>query len=273
MPRSQPSLMRAVHWGRFTFWLSAGVVVMAGTIFAWHRTEEFLIQDDRFRIAPAEEFAGQSPNLIVEGVHYASPSQIRHVFAEDFGRSLYLVPIQERRKQVLEIDWVAEAAVSRIWPNTIKVRIRERVPVAFVHLSPNHNDGMSQFALIDKDGHILRPRMPAKFTLPVITGVRETESLADRRARVRRAMGLLAEVGPLAAQISEINVADPNNLIIAEHIGDRVVNLMVGDENYASRMKTFLDAYPTMNPQPDSVTWDLRLDGSIVALREERRGE
>ena len=68
---------------------------------------------------------------------------------------------------------------SKIWPNTMKVRIHERVPVAFVHLRPNPKDGMSQFALIDKDGYILRPRVAAKFTLPVITGVRESESAGE----------------------------------------------------------------------------------------------
>ena len=42
--------------------------------------------------------SGRSPNLTVEGIHYASASQVRHVFAKDFGRSLYLVPIQKRRE-------------------------------------------------------------------------------------------------------------------------------------------------------------------------------
>ena len=74
---------------------SLGMIVLVGTLFAWHRTEEFLIRDRSFRLAEPHDFAGQSPSLIVEGIHYASPSQIRHVFAPDFGRSLYLVPIAE----------------------------------------------------------------------------------------------------------------------------------------------------------------------------------
>lgn len=272
MARAESSLLASVRWGRFAFWLTAGLLVMVCTLFAWHGTEEFLIKDDRFRLAEPEEFAGLSPNLIVEGVHYASPSQIRHVFADDFGRSLYLVPIEERRRQLLAIDWVETATVSKRWPNTIAVQIRERTPVAFVHLPPNHKDGMSQFALIDEDGYILRPRVPAKFTLPVITGIREPEPVASRRARVRRVLAMLRDIGPLAGGISEINAADPNNLIVAEHVDDRVVNLMLGDENYAARLRTFIDSYKNMNPHPDAVTWDLRLDGSIVALEGNGHG-
>src|SRR5689334_24632783 len=90
-------IWKTIRWPRFIFWLLVGLFTMVGTLFAWHRTEEFLIQDERFRIVEADELAGRSPNLIVEGIHYASASQNRHIFAEDLGRSLYLVPVQRRR--------------------------------------------------------------------------------------------------------------------------------------------------------------------------------
>jgi cell division protein FtsQ len=269
--REQLSFWAGVRWLRFTVWLIAGVLLMATAIFAWHRTEEFLIQDNRFRLTEPDDFAGQSPNLIVEGIHYASASQIRHVFAEDFGRSLYLVPIEKRRDQLLQIDWVENAAVSKIWPNTLKVRIRERAPVAFVRLRPNHRDGMSQLALIDKDGYILRPRVAARFTLPVIAGVRESEPIEQRRARVHRVLSMLKELGPLAEQISEVNVADPNNLIVAEHVDNNVVNLMLGDENYTDRLQNFLVNYAEIKARrPDAKTLDLRVDGAITTVREEQ---
>jgi cell division protein FtsQ len=265
MARQQEKRER-MRWGRFAFWLAAGLFLMVSTLFAWHRTEEFLIKDSRFRVAEADALGGQSPNLIVEGIHYASASQIRHVFAEDFGRSLYLVPIEKRRLQLLEIDWVEDASVSKVWPNALRARIHERVPVAFVRL-PNRRDSGSHYALIDHDGYILRPRVPAKFTLPVIAGLYEGESLGSRRARVRRVQGMLKEIGPLAGQISEINVTDPNDLIVAEHIGDTVVNLMLGEENYTERLQNFLANYSEIKEKrPDATTLDLRVDGVITAV-------
>jgi cell division protein FtsQ len=271
--RQQQSILEGVRWVRFTVWLGVGVLLMIAVIIAWHCTEEFLIKDNRFRVAQADDFAGPSPNLIVEGIHYASASQIRHVFAPDFGRSLYLVPVQERRAQLVQIDWVEDAAVSKIWPNTLKVRVAERKPVAFVRLQPNHRDGTSQLALIDKDGYILRPRVAARFTLPVITGIRESEARENRRARVRRVLGMLKEIGPLAEQISEVSVADPNNLIISEHIDNRVVNLMLGDENYTDRLQNFLANYEEIKARrPDAKTLDLRVDGAITTIGEEHGG-
>jgi cell division protein FtsQ len=271
--RKEESILAGVRWGRFAAWLVAGIVLLVITILAWHATEQFLIKDGRFRVTEADEFAGPSPNLIVEGIHYASTAQIRHVFAEDFGRSLYLVPIEKRRAELLAIDWVESATVSKIWPNALKVRIQERQPVAFVRLKPNHRDGMSQLALIDKDGYILRPRIAARFTLPVIAGIRESEPIVNRRARVRRVLGMLRDVGPLAEQISEINVADPNNLIVAEHVEDRVLNLMLGEENYAERLQNFLANYSEIKTKrPDAKTLDLRVDGVITTVGEEQGG-
>jgi cell division protein FtsQ len=254
----------SIPWGRLIAWSFLGCVVMVGSLFAWRRTEEFLIQDDRFRIPEADYFTGQSPSLQVEGVHYASPAQVRNVFAPDVGRSLYLLPIEKRRQQLLAIDWVEEASVSKIWPHTVIVRVHERVPVAFVQLTPTRKDGLSQFALIDKDGIILRPRVPAKFTLPLITGVREQENLYDRRARVHRVLDLLKDLGPLAASVSDVDASDPSNLVVSEKVNGRVVSLMLGDENYRARMMTFAGAYPQIKTnRPDATTFDLRVDGDI----------
>ncbi len=267
-------LWEGVRLGRFVLWLIAGVLLMVVALFAWHAAEEFLIKDNRFRVAEADELAGQSPNLVVEGAQYASPSQIRHVFVEDFGRSLYLVPVVKRRERLLQIDWIEDASVARIWPNTLKVQVHERAPVAFVHLPPNAKDGMSRFALIDREGVILRPRMAAKFTLPVITGVKESEPPDDRRARVHRVLAMLKEVGPLSQNISEINAADPNNLTVAEHVDDAVVNLLLGDENYGERLQNFLANYSEIRAKrPDVKTLDLRVDGVITAVGGERHGK
>ncbi len=271
MPRAaaketKPSPFENIHWGRFTFWLTTGAIAMVFALWVWHRTEAFLIQDDRFRLADADDVAGQSPSLSVQGVHYASPAQIRHVFADDFGRSLYLVPIQERRHQLLAIDWVEEASVSKIWPNSVRVSIAERKPVAFVPLPDPRRNGVSQLALIDRDGLILRPRRAARFTLPVIAGVHETQTQAERRLRVRRVLAMFDALGPLADGIAEVNASDPDNLVLEERIDGGIVNLMIGDENYAERLKNLLEHYDQIKAKrPDAKLLDLRVDGVITA--------
>lgn len=263
----QPTFFDKVPWGRVILWSALGMIVLVGTLFAWHRTEEFFIRDNRFQLSEPDEFAGQSPSLKVEGLHYASPSQVRHVFTPDFGRSLYLLPAKVRRQELLAIDWVEKASVSKIWPNTVRVRIEERRPVAFIHLPPNRKTGLSEFALIDKDGYILRPKVAARFTLPVISGIRESEDREDRRARVQRVLSMLAALGHQADHISEVDASDPNNMVVAEHLDNRVLSLMMGDENYSSRMSNFLSNYNEIRAKrPDSTTFDLRVDNLITVV-------
>ncbi len=262
---AEPSFLDQFPWGRLVLSILLGMTVLVGILFTWHRAEEFLIRDDRFRLAEPLELTASSPSLILQGVRYSSPAQIRSLFAQDFGRSLYLVPIGTRRKDLLAVDWVEDATVSRLWPNTVKVQIVERKPIAFIHLPPRRRDGLSEFALIDKDGYLLRPRVAAKFTLPVINGIRETEDRADRRIRVRRVISMLESLGSLGSQISEIDVSDLSNLIVAQHMDGRVLNLMLGDANYASRMKNFVSNYDQVKlKRPDATTFDLRIDRMIT---------
>ena len=254
------------RWGRFALWLGVGAIGMISALLVWRQTEEFLIKDDRFRIPEANQATGRSPHLTFEGVHYASPAKINDVFAEDYGRSLYLAPVQVRRRQLLAIDWVEEATVSKIWPNSLRVILRERTPVAFIRLQ-QQRDGVSAFALIDRDGYILHPHTKSMFTLPVIAGLQETGPIADRRLRVRRVLAMLGDIGTLSEKISEIDAADPNDLIVAEHIDGGVVNLMLGDENYAERLKNFLANYAEIKTKrPDTKMLDLRVDGVITAV-------
>jgi hypothetical protein len=143
--------------------------------------------------------------------------------------------------------------------------------VAFVRLPSARAGEGTRLALIDLYGHILRPRVAARFTLPVIAGVRENETVQSRRARVMRALDMLNEIGPLGVQVSEVDVSDPNNLVVAEHVGNDVVNLMVGGENYAERLRNFLANYSEIKEKrPDAKTLDLRVDGVITAVGENR---
>ena len=267
------SFFGEIRWRRFIFWLCAGVFLMVGTLFAWRQTEEFLIKDDRFRLAEPDDIESQSPNLKLEGIRYASASQIRHVFAEDIGRSLYLVPLQKRRQQLMENDWVENATVTKIWPDSIRAVIKERQPVAFVRLPRLRRDATSRLALIDRNGFILRPRIPAQFTLPVISGVQEQEDIENRKARVRCALSMLREVGSMANQISEVDVTDVNNIIVADHVGNNVVSLILGNENFQERMTNFLANYNQVKEKrPDASVLDLRVDGAITAVGDKRAG-
>jgi cell division protein FtsQ len=240
----------------------AGAVLVAG-LYAWNRTEQFLINDPRFAMA-IPDYGLESTSLHISGAQYASRAQIVRVFAPDFGRSVYLLPLRQRREQLRSLDWIKEASISRIWPNRILVRILEREPVAFLQESAGKTS-LSRVALIDDEGAILQPPAHARFNLPVALGIRSTAPAQDRIFRVSRVTALMKDAGPLGDRVSEVDVTEPDNLKVTARAGDRAVTLMLGDHNFAKRIQNFINNYPKIQERLSGATMlDMRLEDRIT---------
>jgi cell division protein FtsQ len=251
---------------RIFIWTGTGVVLIGAALGAY-QVDQFLASDAHFILRDITDAAGH-PYFTLEGVTYAPREEVTRVFAHDFGRSIYLMPITKRRQSLMAIDWVREASVSRIWPNRVTARVVERAPVAFVTLPRRPGAGGEIFdtALIDADGVILRLPGRARFSLPVMSGITRDESAATRRQRVQEVVALLKEVQSYAAQISEIDVSDPANLTITGTAQGRVIRLLLGNRNYLSRLSNFMSHYSEISRRlPDARTFDLRLDDHITA--------
>jgi len=243
---------RGIRW---RLWLGlAGVCVLGlSTAMAARRVAQFVGSDQQFVLSR------DNPNAITyEGLTLTSRSKLQRVFAPDFERSIFTVPLAERRRRLLAIDWVEDASVSRLWPDRLIVRIRERIPVAFVNLR-------SGVMLIDRHGVLLEPPLQVRFTFPVISGVSE----AQRALRVRAMMRLLNDLGDRAKDASEVNVADLESLRLIAQVRGQAVELNIGDTNYGRRYRNFLGHYPEIHRRsPEVKVFDLRLDDRILAKEQ-----
>lgn len=241
---------------RWRLWLGLAVLGVAGvsTALAALKVRDFALTDEQFILSRDHKDA-----LNILGITYASRSKVLRVFASDFGRSVFAVPLAERRRRLLAIDWVEDASVSRIWPDRLVVRIRERTPVAFVFFR-------SGVQLIDSRGILLDPPPQAQFTFPVLSGVRDDETEEQRRERVRCLARVQDELGSLAKDVSEVNAADPDNIRIVAQMDRRAVELTLGDNNFGRRFQNFLNHYPEIQKRsPGAKKFDLRLDDRITA--------
>jgi cell division protein FtsQ len=243
-------------------------VVLSGGIYASERFARFLIRDTRFFLPGPADYGLESPNLELHGIKYASRQQVLRLFEPDYGRSLYLFPLAARRKDLLRVRWVHDASIARIWPNRVIVQVAERKPAAFIKLPA---EAMLRWALIDDEGVILDPPAKAAFQLPVLAGVMSGESQEKRGVRVRRMQRLMKELGPLADHVSEVDASDLDDLKITEQAGRGAVTLMLGDRNFSSRLKNFLEHYSDIHRNmPQATSFDLRLDDRITGLEASR---
>ena len=233
------------------------VLVAGGAIYSFLVAERFLIRDPRFILNGSE--AGTGATLKVVGALHASLGAVETVFASDLGRSLYLVPLDERLTTLRTVDWVRDASVARVWPNSLLIRLSERVPVAFLRLPA------ARFGLIDGDGVIL-PRVKGEFSLPVLAGVKVADSLAKRRDGVQRMLRAATELGSAMQYISEIDVSDPENVTVSQSGGGGILKLMLGDRNFAVRYRNFQKNYDQIRTHaPDANVLDLRLEDRVIA--------
>lgn len=221
---------------------------------AW-RFDQFLRDDGRFLLEP--ERAGVDSPVEINGARNASRAAILRVFAIDRGRSLYLMNLQERRQQIVELEWVRNASVRRLWPNRVAVDIEERVPVALVPSTPP--------VLIDADGYLLTPRGKVPPRYPVLNGLRDRDSAAIRKERVRRMQLVLGEVGAYRKNVLEVDVASAENPRLVYQHGDQVLTLAMGSEKYKEKLDHLFAHYDTIRDRlSDNPVLDLRLEERIT---------
>ncbi len=246
-------------WFRVSFWFCVCLTVA----MAARQLRHFAISDPHFVLPDASSQTGTA-NFGIEGVVYSSRERILQAFDGDFGRSVFLISLGERRRRLLAVDWVEDATVSRIWPNRLWVRIRERTPVAFVSF-PQGRSG-SRIALIDANGVILAQPPKSHFSFPLVTGLTEDQSESERGARIRYMLRVENELGPLAKQVSELDLSEPENLKVTLPVDGNAMELILGDRNFAARCQNFLSSYPEIKKRsPRATMFDLRLDDRITA--------
>jgi len=244
-----------VRW-RLVFGLVVAASLCVSTGMAAWKAHRYALTSVRFTF-----WATRPGALEIQGRANGSEAKVLRVFAADSGRSIFAIPLDERRRRLLAIDWVEDASVSRIWPDRLLVRIRERRPVAFAPLRTGA-------VLVDADGVLLEPPERAQFAFPVLLGLREDEPEAARRERVAAFLRFQKDMGPLAKDVSEVNVANAEDLRIVARVDGRALELLMGGGDFARHYQNFLNYYAeTQKRSPEVSTFDLRLDGLIVAKR------
>ena len=256
-------------WKYLAWGLGAVVAIL---LFLWvgSLVDEFLTKDPRFALKAPEEVGEGSPNLQIIGLKRADRDEILKVFAHDLGKSIYLVPLAERRERLTKIDWIRDAAVLRIWPNRVQVQLTERVPVASMHLPPTPRDlelGQDfHLALIDAEGAILTPHGESRPPAPVVTGIDADTPIETRKAGVQRVIRLMRDAGLYRERVRLVDASEPNNLKLHQQFMERDIVLLLGHEKFFVRLENYFSNLDKLPQRADIPGFDLRPENQIVAL-------
>ena len=267
--KQQDELPQRASW-KYLAWALGGVSVVLIVLWTGSKIDEFLTLDSRFALAVPEEAGEPSPNLQIGGLKRADREEILKIFAPDLGKSIYLIPLSERRERLTKVDWIRDAAVLRIWPNRIQVQLTERVPVASLHLPPTPRDTELghdfHLALIDAEGAILTPYGDARPPAPVVTGVTAEMPMEDRKVSVQRVIKLMREAGVYRERVTRVDASEPNNLKLFQQFKDREIVLLLGHEKFFVRLENYFTNLDNLPQNVEIPGFDLRPENQIVAL-------
>jgi cell division protein FtsQ len=179
-----------------------GTAVAAGGVGAAYMVGHFLLASQEMALIHPEQ-------IQVTQNHYVTPASVREIFRVDRGHSVLRIPLSERRRQIEALPWVEQASVLRALPNTIKVEITERTPIAFLR------DG-SDLALVDVHGVILDRPLKGDFHFPVVTGMSSEMPIEDRELRMQLFASFAQQVeaarGGAMDQVSEVDLSEAKDL-------------------------------------------------------------
>ncbi|HTM51433.1 MAG TPA: FtsQ-type POTRA domain-containing protein [Bryobacteraceae bacterium] len=263
--------IRIAQWN-WRLWLRAGMwtALTAATAIGARALTRLAKSDPHFVLDRDAGVTMNGRDFTVLGLNHASRWRVARVFESDFGKNIFSIPIDERRRKLMAVDWIERASVSRVWPNRLIVRVWERTPVAYVNLTPpgvrNQN---ARLALIDAYGVLLDRPQKLDFSSPILSGVSESQTELQRAERVRSYMRLMSELGELGKRLSEVDVSVQDNVRVSLGIQGKAIDLSIGDRNFKERVQDFLDNYAEISRKSGgSSSFDLRLDDRITTREQ-----
>jgi cell division protein FtsQ len=253
-----PAFFTKTTPGRVILGLLA-LVVIAIFVFVGLAVKDFLDHDPRFRIDSAA-------SIQIDGNSQLTRADLLTVFGADIGRNLFFVPLTERRRQLEQVPWVAQATVMRILPNQLRVAIVERQPIAFARIG-------NKIKLVDADGVLLDMQPSAlaakHYSFPVVTGINPQDPLSVRRPRMHIYQKFMNEIDSsgekLSQNLSEIDVSDPEDVQGLVSSDKSEILLHFGEDNFLDRWHEYQAHLAEWKQQyPHLASVDLRYDRQVV---------
>lgn len=141
-----------------SFRLGAGLLLtIAGTGFLTAEPGDGVLA----KIAPAIGMAVSYYDM--SGNHEVADTDIVALLADEHGDATLFYDVRTARSKLLAHPWIAEASVSKIYPNRLAIRLTEHMPFALWQSA----EGVK---MIDREGRVLADFDGRKNDLPLIVG-------------------------------------------------------------------------------------------------------
>jgi len=143
----EPPLNGAEGGGRRLAWWLAGLVLAAAIVIT------VLLRAPFFAIETVQ----------LDGEARTTPGAVQDALALEPGQALATYDAASAEDRIARLPWVDEVHLSRGWPSTLRVRIREHAPAAAI--GPENG---AEWLVVSSGGQVLERRLTPPVRLPVI---------------------------------------------------------------------------------------------------------
>lgn len=246
----KPRRRRAARLARAARWLGLAAALGALAILgAWAVHASARLRVERVLVSGNEQMATGDVLAQLEGLQ---------------GQPILAVDLGQWQQRLERSPWVRQATLRRVLPDTVEVTLAERQPLAIGRVG-------GSLVLVDASGAVIDEFGPnyEAFDLPIIDGLVQRAAPSGaaqsgpRATLVASLLGDLAGDPALLAKVSQVDVADPENVVL--WLDDDPVRLLVGNREFRKRLSGYLEVRGAVRARVSAIeTVDLRFDRRVV---------
>lgn len=244
---------------RRTATLFARVFAAVTILFLLWRGGDWVLNEAVFK-NPA--FAIQTIDIETDGI--LPKAQLRSCAGVNLGDNLLALDLGRIQRDLEYLPWIKSAAVERVHPHTLRIRVIEREPIAqTVLFEPAAAEGRPRFVTFyfDAEGYVMLPLSSYRFNssalgfdqLPMMTGVSGVDLRPGHPVESRQiqsAIRLVTEFGRSAmvgqVDLTSIDVSNPQFVQVSTGQG-AVVTFGVDDLELQMRRWRLVTDYASRN--------------------------
>jgi cell division protein FtsQ len=191
--------------------------------------------------------------LSVSGARRIPETEVIAKAGFEAGTNIFRINLEEMRSRVEELSWVRHAAVQRILPDQIVIRVVEREPIGLTRIK-------GEIYQFDIDGEILDPDPASGSSFPILDGLRAGDREANGR-KVQIYRSVMEELDQTS--LSEIHINDAGEVMVVSANDPVLIDLGVSD--FRNRWVKYLQLKPQIQQQyPQAVRVDLRFKNQVI---------
>ena len=161
-------IMKVIYWSILLF-----ILVLSGLYFFGKSNKNYLIN----QLKPLDQFLINNgfkiKNILISGTHNLSQDYLRNIINTQNHINILNVNLHTIYNKIIQNSWVEETYVERILPDTIKIKVLEKKPIA---IWQNHKGNK----LITINGDVISHANVNKFKnrFPIIKGKKSKENIS-----------------------------------------------------------------------------------------------